>query len=315
MVPAETSDGPGVTIGIDVGGTKVHAVAFNRNFEQLDEVRVPTASDDGADVADLVLDTVETLDAKTGNNLIGIGVGIPGLVDRKDGSVRQAVNLGIGADPLDIVARLTGVHDVPCLVDNDVNVAALGAYRMLKAKLDTSDLAYLSIGTGIAAGVILDGRLHRGSRGVSGEIGHFPIAPGGPVCGCGLQGCLEAVASGSAISQRWPTAGDRSPTSSLMTEARRGNQQAIAVLGDVTDRLAKAVYLLAITYDVAYIVIGGGVADAGEPLLAALRGGLERLGNQSGFVRSLDLGERVILKPPGPVGALGAASLVNPELR
>ncbi|MCP3989234.1 MAG: ROK family protein [Actinomycetia bacterium] len=310
-MPTATNDRVGVIVGLDIGGTKTHAVGFDAAFNQLCEVRVPTKVDDNSDVADLALETISTLEAHGGHQIIGIGIGIPGLVDQQRGSVRQAVNLGIGTDPLDIVARLTSVHDVPCFVENDVNVAGLGAYRMLRSNLQVSDLAYLSIGTGIAASVILNGHLHRGNRGVTGEIGHFPIAADGPLCECGLRGCLEAVASGAAISRQWPGSGGISSSESLIAEAGQGNRDASAVLDPIADHLAKAIYLLAITYDVDYVVVGGGVADIGEPILATIREGLERLESQSELVRSLELQDRVLLKPAGPVSSLGAAALTD----
>ena len=94
--------------------------------------------------------------------------------------------------------RATGV---PTLVENDVNAAAFGASMVMGC----ADLAYLSIGTGVAAGLIFDGRLRRGAHGVAGEIGHLPVDPGGPACECGQRGCLETVASGAAIARRWPS--------------------------------------------------------------------------------------------------------------
>ncbi len=298
-------------IGLDVGGTKTHGVCFDTELRPISEIRVPTAAGLDDDVADLVLRLIATLEAAVDDPIVGIGIGIPGLVDRQRGSVRQAVNLGIGADPLEIVARLTSVHDVPCHLDNDVNVAALGAFHTLQLDPAVSDLAYLSIGTGIAAGLILGGSPHRGSRGVAGEIGHFPFAPDGPACECGLRGCLEVMASGTAIGRLWPGSAGRSPTESLLQAAADGDRRAVDVLRSVSDHLARAIYLLAVTYDVAYVVIGGGVADVGEPLLVTIADGLKRLASQSEFAASLDLGDRIVLKPAGPIGALGAASLVT----
>ncbi len=311
-MPSET--GQGAIIGVDVGGTKTHAVCYNADFEPIGERRVPTEPIGEAGIGRLIADVVSSLLAEVDDTIVGIGVGIPGRVDPKEGSVRQAINLGIGGDPLDLAGHLTEAHGVPTRIDNDVNAAALGAYRILHSELDTSDLAYLSIGTGVAAGIILDGRLHRGSNGVAGEIGHFPVVADGPRCDCGLYGCLEVMASGTAIGLRWP-GGDRSPAVSLATQAQLGDEEAIAVLGSIADHLAKAIYLLAITYDVTNVVIGGGVAEVGEPLLEAIRAGLDRLGSHSAFVRSLDLGHRLLLKPAGPIGALGAASLLHPEER
>ncbi len=312
-MPNETLEPPGIVIGLDIGGTKTHAAAFDERYNLIAELRKPTVTGDIVAVGEAIVASVTELKAKLNGSVITtIGIGIPGLIDRESGTVRQAVNLGIGDDPLDIVSRVTDVYDVDCHIDNDVNVAALGAYHLLRSG-DVSDLAYLSIGTGIAAGVILHGNIHRGHRGVAGEIGHFPIMMDGPECECGLTGCLETLASGSAIARQWPTTGSTSPTESLIEAAKRGDDEAVAVLGRVSNYLAKAVYLLAITYDVDRIVVGGGVADLDGLLLDIINDGLGRLEQQSAFVRSLQLPSRVILKPAGPVGAIGAAALANPR--
>lgn len=311
-MPRTAPGEPGIIIGLDIGGTKTHAAAFDQHYGLVAELRKPTVTGTPAAVGDSVVETINALTKKlNGSAITTIGIGIPGLIDRDAGSVRQAVNLGIGDTPLDLVSRVTAVHDVACHLDNDVNVAALGAYHLLRSG-DVSDLAYLSIGTGIAAGVMLNGNVHRGHRGVAGEIGHFPVVADGPTCECGLRGCLEAVASGAAIARQWPVEHPASATESLIHAAQGGDEKAIAVRDLVADCLAKAVYLLAITYDVDRIVIGGGVADVDDLLLNTIKTGLHRLEQQSAFVRSLQLQSRVILKPPGPVGAIGAAALTNP---
>jgi len=316
VVRAETTsplanDPNGVTIGVDVGGTKTHAAAFDDDFRPVADLREPTGTGGTEVVGRSLLDTLARLESRLdGARISTIGLGIPGLVDVGRGTVRQAVNLGIGSDPLDLVDLLTAVYSVPCRVDNDVNAAALGAFRVLGDDVDISDLAYLSIGTGIAAGVVLDGRLHRGHRGVAGEIGHFPMTVDGMRCECGLRGCLETVASGPAIGRRWPVDGG-APAEALLTAATGGDASAVEALEPIADHLAMAVYLLAITYDVDLIVVGGGVAEVGPMLLDAIRDGIDRLQAQSGFVRSLDLGARVVLKPAAPIGAIGAAALTR----
>lgn len=309
---SELPETDSVIIGVDVGGTKTHAAAFDHQFTQLAQHRVPTITGGVESVAAAVLDTVATLAAQfNGRPIAMIGVGIPGVVDPHAGTVRQAVNLGIGDEPLDLAPRLAAAFNIACRVDNDVNVAALGAYHLLRDEQHMTDLAYVSIGTGIRAGIILNGRLHRGHRGVAGEIGHIPINTTGPPCECGLRGCLEAVASGSAIARQWPATRETSPTEALIHAANAGDDNAIAILEPIADNLARAVYLLAVTYDVDRIIIGGGVADLGHLLLDPIKAGLARLETQSKFVRSLELRSRVLLKPQGAVGSIGAAILTT----
>ena len=142
-----------------------------------------------------------------------------------------------------------------------------------------------------------------------GEIGHLPVVAGGPLCECGQQGCLETVASGTAIARRWP--GPRA-AATLVAAAGRGEPEAVAALDDLGDHLATAVLLLVMTVDPRVVVLGGGVAEVGAPLLRAVRAGLARQAQRSALLASLDLGQRVRLVPGNePVGALGAALLAG----
>ena len=134
-----------------------------------------------------------------GQELWPIGIGVPGLVDAEAGSVRHAVNLDLDGGWLPLGRELEQLLGHKVVVENDVNAAALGAAALLPAGVPR-DLAYLSIGTGLAAGIVLDGRLRRGVHGAAGEIGHIPVDPAGPLCACGQRGCLELTVSGAALS-------------------------------------------------------------------------------------------------------------------
>lgn len=301
-------------LGLDIGGTKTLGMAFDADMNELVAHRVATARAGPEAVAAMAIDVVAAIAERLdGRPIASIGVGVPGVVDREQGSVRQAVNLGIGDRPLLLAERLSEAHSVACVVDNDVNVGAIGALRLLQASEDVTDLAYLSIGTGIAAGLVLNGRLHRGHRGVAGEIGHVPVAPDGPLCECGLRGCLEVMASGAAIDKLWTANDGASAAESLIRAAERGDVAASATLERVADHLAAAVYLVAVSYDVDRIVLGGGVSELGDLILDPIVEGIRRLEKQSGFARSLELPGRVVLKPAESVGALGAALLPSGE--
>jgi predicted NBD/HSP70 family sugar kinase len=249
---------------------------------------------------------VQLSDGRPPDEIAAIGVGVPGLVDVDHGVVSHAVNLGIGDRPFPIARSLTDDLGVPVFVENDVNAASLGAAWRLAEDQAVDDLAYLSLGTGVAAGIVLNGELHRGRRGAAGEIGHFPVAPEGPRCECGLVGCLEVVLSGSALARNWPTGPDTSSTEALFEAADRGDPAAIEYRDRYAGYLAHAVHLIAVTYDVDLIVLGGGVAQVGEPLEKAAGLALSQLAAQSPFVDALDLEGRLRLTPTGPIGAIGA---------
>lgn len=315
-----TLDPATVHLGLDIGGTKVLGVAVGADGTVLASVRMTSAP--GPDqVVDVAAATAQELAERIGaplSALAGIGIGIPGVVDARQGVLAHAVNLGVGSDGLPLAARLSERTEIPVAVENDVNAAALGASRMLG--LDETALAYLSIGTGLAAGIVLSGRLHRGARGGAGEIGHVPVDPLGPMCPCGQRGCLEAVASGSAIARLWPVEGraegaagawaGQSPADALFRAAASGDLLAREVCQQVADHLAAAVQLLVLTVDVDVVVLGGGVAEVGERLRLAVANGLSRRSRTSPFLASLDLPARVALAPSGrPIAALGAALL------
>jgi len=302
----------GVVIGVDVGGTKTHAALVDRHFNIISDLTVPTKIGGVDQVGSGIVATVAALKSN-GQQLEGVGIGVPGIVDSSAGSVRHAFNLGIGEDALDIVSRLNTAVRAPCWIANDVDAAALGVYEILRRDdCGLHDLVYLSIGTGVAAGVILDGRIYRGHRGFAGEIGHFLVDPDGPRCACGLQGCLEALASGPALARQWPPSGGHSSVEALFAAAGRGDDRATLILGRAVEHLTRAIQLLALTFDVDRIVIGGGVAEVGGSLLMdALEQGLERLQSPSPWTRALNLPDRIMLKPPEPVGVIGAAALTR----
>ncbi|MFD6176523.1 MULTISPECIES: ROK family protein [unclassified Isoptericola] len=305
----------GPTVGLDIGGTKTLAVLLDADGNAVAQARLATergprgvvagaaraarqvAEQAGLDVADLV----------------GVGVGMPGLVDPGAGTVRHAVNVGVDAAPL-ALAQLLGAElgGLPVGLENDLNVAALGAAHLEAAATgrsrSTIDLAFLALGTGLAAGLVLDGRLRRGAGGAAGEIGHVPVDPAGPVCPCGQRGCLELYASGTAVARLWPARTGRPAPVELFEAAERGVPAAVEAREAYASAVAAAVRMLVLTVDVPQVVLGGGVAQLGQPLLEVVRAALARESQASGFLSSLRLADRVTLAPSHvPVGAVGAA--------
>jgi glucokinase len=295
-----------VRVGVDIGGTKTEAVAIDADGVILQQLRLPTGFGSAA-VVESTVDAVNQLAALVGvepRDFDSIGVGIPGAVDSETGRVAHAVNLGL--DGLELGTELEARLGVLVRVENDVNAAAVGAFHLLR-KQDALSMAYLNLGTGLAAGLVLNGQLWRGSRGTAGEIGHIPVDPNGPLCSCGQRGCLEMVASGSAVARQWPSDHPH-PVQALFEAADAGEPRAIEVRQRLIDNVASAVRVLVLTVDVDAVVIGGGITSLGEPLLSGIRGVLDRWAADSPFIASLGLAERVELVPPGfPAAAVGAA--------
>ena len=316
--PADTGDRPDrvkprwkgpLVAGVDVGGTKTLALVVDTRDEQVAQVRLATDARGSrglvATVTEALIEVTEGAGV-TPDGLAAVGIGVPGLVDPRDEGLRHAVNLDIGDEPVSLADPVRRLIGGPVTVGNDVNLAALGAAELLGRN---GNVAYLSIGTGVAAGFVVDGKVFAGARGVAGEIGHLPIDLAGAICECGQTGCLETVASGAAIARRW-TKPDGSPgdARALLAAASAGDPSAIAVRDEVSSYLAWAVALIVQTVDPELVVLGGGVAEAGAPLLDAVRHALTRRAAASPFVASLGLPERVTIAPAGvSLGALGAA--------
>lgn len=293
-------------VGVDIGGTKTAAVALTPAGEIVHRLRLPTIRG-ASGVVDTAARAVSELAELAGiepGEFSSVGVGIPGRVDTDTGRVAHAVNLAV--DELEFGAELSERLGLIVRVENDVNAAALGVYQRL-ADASTHSMAYLNLGTGLAAGLVLDGQLWRGSRGAAGEIGHIPIDPNGPPCPCGQRGCIEVLASGSAVARQWPGA-DARPVQQLFEAAERGDALALEVKHGLVNNIAAAVRILVLTIDVDTVVLGGGISSLGEQLRAAVSVVLEEWSAASPFLASLELAPRVRLAPTDyPSAAVGAA--------
>ena len=287
------------------GGRRPSVLVLDPDGAILAQVREPTEPG-AAGIVRSVARVFEALQAVTGQPLEGtVGAGIPGVVDVEQGALKHAVNLGVEGDWVPLRSLLADRLGVPVVLENDLNAAAFGAASLGHA----TDLVYLSIGTGLAAGLVLDGRLRRGVHGAVGEIGHVPVDPLGVVCQCGQRGCLETIASGSALAAAWPSA-DVHPAAALFAAAESGDPAAMAVRDRFSAAVADAIRLLSLAVDPASIVLGGGVAQLGEPLRAAVAQALLEQAADSPFLASLDLAGRLSVVPSDyPVAAVGAALL------
>ncbi|GGD74302.1 ROK family protein [Microbacterium murale] len=293
-----------VRIGLDIGGTKTDAVAVRNDDEIVGRIRRPSGHGDAAVIADVV-ESVQELCAESDistADVMSVGVGIPGLVDTANGRVLHAVNLGV--ESLDLASLSSARLGVPVVVENDVKAAALGAAAL---RGESASMAYLNLGTGVAAGIVIDGAIWRGSRGTAGEVGHISVDPNGRVCSCGQRGCIETLCGGGALARAWGRPGAL-PVRDIFDAADHGDAEALLLRADLARGAAAAVRILVLSADVETVVIGGGLTALGDRLGDSIRTALIADAAGSPFLRSLQLDERIEMLPPGsPAAALGAA--------
>jgi len=305
----------GLTIGVDVGGTKVAAGVVDEDGNILAQLKRPTPSSDRVDVEDTIAACVAEL--RGTYEVQAVGIGAAGFIDAARATVLFAPNLAWRDEPLRAeVARRSGL---PVVVENDANAMAWGEFRF-GAGRGQPDLCAVTVGTGIGGGIVLGGRLYRGGFGVAAEVGHLRVVPDGRPCGCGNRGCWEQYCSGRALIRaalERPSArvlalsagGD--VTGPAVTQAaHEGDPAAVACFADIGSWLGQGLAELAAVLDPGCFVVGGGVADAGDLLIGparvrfaeALTGRgyrpcaeirLAALGNDAGLVGAADLAREV----------------------
>ncbi|HEY8201354.1 MAG TPA: ROK family protein [Actinomycetota bacterium] len=267
-----------VTVGVDGGGTKVLAGLVDERGTVLQRVLVPTDPDNGTGS---VLRAVEELLGGTGGHgapaaPVAIGVGVAGYVHQPEGRVVFSANVAYA--PPDVKVAVSARFGLPVVVENDANAACWGE-RTFGAGRGCDEMVMVTVGTGVGGGIVTGGRLLRGLHGYGGEIGHMTIVDGGPLCACGQHGCVEALASGSAIARMareavgraedsiiLELAGDNPSriTGALVTEAARADDElAIEVLARAGRALGTCFANLTNLLDPEIIVVGGGAAEAG----------------------------------------------------
>jgi glucokinase len=258
-------------IALDVGGTSMKAALVDEQRQVIRSRRIPTGRADGPDaVAERVVAAVADQHAaatQLGRTVRGAGVVVPGIVDEERGVAVFSANLGWRDAPLrELIEKRVGV---PVAFDHDVRAGGL-AEGQLGAARGVRDYLFLPIGTGIAGAVVLDGRPYSG-HGYAGEIGHMTIDPNGPACGCGARGCLEALASASAIAAGYERRTGRAVEAHALRELLdAGDPGALAVWQIAVEALATGLAAYATLLAPELVVIGGGLAEAGDILLAPL---------------------------------------------
>jgi predicted NBD/HSP70 family sugar kinase len=295
----------GLSLGIDIGGSKTHGILLDADGARLAESVRPTLTGPEGVVATAIAVVTQCLgQAPAPDPTVSIGIGIPGQVDPATGVVRTAVNLGISE--LDLGQRLTAALGLPVTIDNDVKAAALGAANHLG--LVNGDLAYLNFGTGVAAAAVVHGRLVRGHGNLAGEIGHIPVDPAGDRCHCGQRGCLEVLAGGGRIAARLAALGTGLTLGALVPAAEAGDPGAVAEADRLCRGIALAVQLVVLTQGSERVVLGGGVIHTAPGLVPRVQDVLVARAAESEFLASLHLADRITVIPADyPVSAIGAA--------
>lgn len=303
-------------IGLDIGGTKTEVLVVNGDNQIIGQAIAPTEIHSPEQLVEGVIAAAHQAITQAHEDMTAItaiGVGVPGQINQHTGEVTLAVNLNLSNYPLGPALRQR--LGKPCYLENDVRAAAVGAYHSALSTQHSAlnHLAYLSIGTGIAAGVILNGQLYRGANGMAGEIGHITLDPAGERCACGQIGCLETIAAGPAIVRQAERAGwVVAHAGEVYAAAQNGHPPAQAIINRVSESLSRALQWLVMTYDVEKLVLGGGVTSAGTAFLEPIFQALARLRADSPLAQAMLPDTKLSLLPAGfNAGAWGAIALAQ----
>ncbi|MFD7507620.1 ROK family protein [Streptomyces sp. NPDC059850] len=267
-------------IALDVGGTGMKAALVGADHTLLHEARRPTGREHGPEaVTAAILDFAADLRAlgerRFGEPAAAAGVGVPGVLDQERGVVVYAANLGWHDVPLraPLSQRLGGI---PVALGHDVRTGGLAEGRM-GAGRGADRFLFVSVGTGIAGAIGIEGRLEPGATGSAGEIGHIVVRPGGPRCSCGQIGCLETLASAAAVGRAWAAAGGGpgADAADCAKAVESGDPRAEAVWRESTGALADGLVTALTLLNPELMIVGGGLAEAGDTLFTPLRAGVE----------------------------------------
>jgi predicted NBD/HSP70 family sugar kinase len=302
-----------IVVAADLGATRARVALSDLNGLPLCEIAEDIAIAEGPEIVlDWVIAMARRLLEESGRSnreLIGVGIGLPGPVEHSSGRPMRPPIMP-GWDGYDVPARVGPALEVPVLVDNDVNIMALGEHA--RSYPDVEHLLFIKVSTGIGAGIISGGRLHRGAVGAAGDLGHV-VAPHAPavMCRCGNTGCLEAVASGIAVARTLRDKGIEAATSSdVAALVRSGNIPAERAVRQAGRTIGEVVATCVSLLNPSVIVIGGSLAQAGESLLAGVR--------EVVYGRSLPLAtgglEIVAARTGVQAGLIGAATTVIQHL-
>lgn len=310
-----------LSLGVDIGGTKILAGAVNPLGEVVAERRIPTPAQAPAELVSAVANLIDDVISEVGE-VVSIGVAAAGFINLEQSTVLYAPNLNWRNEPLQ--ERISDRIGRSVLIENDANAAGWAEFRFGAAK-EFNSMAMLTLGTGVGGAVVDGGRLMRGGFGIAGELGHITVVRGGLLCGCGRLGCVEQYASGTAILRSAnELANSSDPIGLRLRELRdqagqltgheayqavsENDPGALKLLQTAAEHLACAMGSIVAVLDPEVFVIGGGLSELGERLLQPLREELEKQLPARGFRPQAKV---VGAKFSNQAGLIGAAELAR----
>ncbi|MCU1439396.1 MAG: glucokinase [Rhodoglobus sp.] len=310
-------------IGIDIGGTKIAGAVVAENGDIVAEERVATQAGDSEAIIDAVVGMIERL--SIGQSIVAAGVAAPGFIDAGQSTVYYTPNISWRNEPLR--DRLLERVQLDITIDNDANAAGWAEYRFGAGK-SVSDMTMLTIGTGVGGAIVSQGRLFRGGFGAGAELGHLRVVPDGLPCGCGARGCIEQYGSGRALLRMANEIADVGGIGLALADARRahgtldgvvvgrliaeGDAGALHALEELGHWLGQACASLSAVLDPELFVFGGGVAEAGDLLLDAVREAYRQHLPARGYHPEPEF---VIAELVNNAGVVGAADLARVHSR
>ncbi len=292
------------SIGIDIGGTRIAIAAVSADYRILVRHEMPTEAEKGFDrTVARIADAMTSL-RQPGEGASAIGIGCAGPVDSRSGMINNPYTLG-GWNRCDIVTPLRERFGVPVYLENDADAAAFGEC-LAGAGRGFDPVVMLTFGTGVGGAAVVDGRIYRGASGEHPEIGHILVAPDGPKCYCGAGGCLESIASGTAIGESGRQCG-LPDARAVLAAANQGNPQARAILDRALAAAQSAAFTLLHTFLPQRLILGGGVMESAYGLFAAaVQRGIDAA---TMIPRGVTVANAALANDAGLLGAAGWALL------
>jgi glucokinase len=311
--------GSDLTIGIDIGGTKISAGVVDSSGNLIDSSRCSTPTEGGKELISSVINLIKEFNKKY--EIKGIGISIAALISSDYGTIVGAPNIA-NLSKLNFVNEIKVEFEIPIIIENDANAAMWAEFKFGNAK-GLNPVMFFIIGTGVGGGLVIDGKLFKGANGIGAEFGHMCVVPDGLLCGCGSKGCLEQYASGGALiryaneallanpdkSEEVLSFGEGKLSGTALTKAAKaGNELALAAFSKQADWLGLACASYSLIIDPQAIIIGGGVVDAGELFLAPVRAAMRKY---MPFAESHVPPKIIAAKFGNDAGLIGAADLVR----